>query len=49
MIVGQSIPDQNRAAYLATNPIAIGPAGDPEDFRREFQRFERLLPPSRIG
>lgn len=44
MIIGQSIADQNRAAYLGTNPIAIGPVGDPEEFRREFQRFERLLP-----
>ena len=44
MLTGQSIADQNRAAFLATNRIAIGPAGDPEEFRREFQRFERLLP-----
>lgn len=44
MITGQSIADQNRAAYLATNPIAIGPAVNPEQFRREFERFDGLLP-----
>lgn len=36
--------DQNRAAYLASNRIAIGPPGDPEEFRSEYLRFERLLP-----
>jgi len=44
MLTESSVADQNRAAYLATNRIAIGPAGDSEEFRREFERFERLLP-----
>lgn len=39
-----SANDQNRAAYLANNRIAVGPPGDPAEFRREFARFERLLP-----
>lgn len=33
-----------RASYLAKNRIAVGPASDPEEFRREYGRFERLLP-----
>ena len=36
--------DQKRADYLARNPIAVGPTGDPREFRREYERFERLLP-----
>lgn len=36
--------DETRAAYLAKNRIAIGPPSDPEEFRREYARFERLLP-----
>ena len=36
--------DPHRGDYLAHNPIAVGPAGDPEEFRREYERFERLLP-----
>lgn len=44
MFTGPSKADQNRAAYLARNFIAIGPPGDPEEFRREYERFERLLP-----
>lgn len=39
-----SASDQNRAAYLAKNRVAIGPPRDPEEFRREYERFERLLP-----
>ena len=35
---------QLRADYLAKNPIAVGPPSDPEEFRREYERFERLLP-----
>jgi SAM-dependent methyltransferase len=40
----ESATDQHRADYLAKNRIAIGPPGDPEEFRREYERFERLLP-----
>ncbi len=39
--------DATRATYLAKNRIAIGPPSDPEEFRREFERFEPLLPPHR--
>ena len=39
--------DAARAAYLAHNPIAIGPAGDIGEFTREYARIERLLPPRR--
>ena len=35
---------ETRTTYLAKNRIAVGPPGDPEEFRREYQRFERLLP-----
>jgi SAM-dependent methyltransferase len=35
--------DETRAAYLASNWIAIGPPTDPEEFHREYLRFERLL------
>ncbi|HYL00580.1 MAG TPA: class I SAM-dependent methyltransferase [Steroidobacteraceae bacterium] len=36
-----------RATYLATNRIATGAAGDLAEFRREYERFSRLLPPRR--
>ena len=36
-----------RATYLAKNRIASGPAGDLSEFRREFERFKRLLPARR--
>jgi SAM-dependent methyltransferase len=39
--------DDARASYLARNPIAVGPPGDAAEFRREYARFERLLPPRR--
>lgn len=39
-----SATDENRAAYLAKNRIAVGPPCDPGEFSREFARFERLLP-----
>jgi len=35
---------ETRAAYLAQNKIAIGPPGDPDEFRREYQQFAHLLP-----
>lgn len=38
------LTEEARAAYLAQNPIAIGPPSDPAEFRREYQRFRRLLP-----
>jgi 2-polyprenyl-6-hydroxyphenyl methylase/3-demethylubiquinone-9 3-methyltransferase len=45
---GQSTPAQERrATYLAKNRVATGAAGDPVEFRREFARFARLLPPRR--
>jgi SAM-dependent methyltransferase len=44
----ESAPAQERrASYLAKNRVATGPAGDPAEFRREFARFARLLPPRR--
>jgi SAM-dependent methyltransferase len=33
-----------RATYLAKNQIAIGPPSDLAEFRREYERFRRLLP-----
>jgi thioesterase domain-containing protein/SAM-dependent methyltransferase len=39
--------DATRATYLAKNAIAVGPPGDPEEFRREYERFEHLLPQRR--
>jgi 2-polyprenyl-3-methyl-5-hydroxy-6-metoxy-1,4-benzoquinol methylase len=36
-----------RASYLARNPIAVGPAGDAVEFRREYARIEQLLPQRR--
>jgi SAM-dependent methyltransferase len=36
--------DPHRGDYLASNPIAVGPPGDPAEFSREYERFERLLP-----
>jgi SAM-dependent methyltransferase len=36
--------DDARESYLEKNRIAIGPPGDPEEFRREYQRIEQLLP-----
>lgn len=36
--------DETRAAYLAKNRIAIGRPSDPREFRREHERFRRLLP-----
>jgi ubiquinone/menaquinone biosynthesis C-methylase UbiE len=44
MSAAPSRTDQKRADYLASNPIAVGPPGDPREFRREYERFERLLP-----
>jgi len=44
MSAAPSSADQKRADYLASNPIAVGPPGDPREFRREYERFERLLP-----
>jgi SAM-dependent methyltransferase len=36
--------DETRSSYLANNQIAIGPIGDPDEFRREYERVEPLLP-----
>lgn len=36
--------DDARKSYLEKNRIAVGPPADPEEFLREYQRFERLLP-----
>ena len=36
-------PDDARESYLEKNRIAVGPAGDPDEFRREYQRIEQLL------
>jgi len=33
-----------RTSYLKKNRIAIGPPADPDEFQREYQRFEALLP-----
>ena len=41
---GASTPDEIRAAYLAKNRISTGPPSDPQEFRREYERFRRLLP-----
>ncbi len=38
------VTDENRAAYLAQNRIAVGPPGDPAEFEREHARFAHLLP-----
>ena len=34
----------HRTDFLEHNPIAVGPSADPEDFRREYERFRHLLP-----
>jgi thioesterase domain-containing protein/SAM-dependent methyltransferase len=39
--------DENRDNYIAKNSIAVGPPGDPEEFRREYEHFEHLLSPRR--
>jgi SAM-dependent methyltransferase len=39
-----SAHDPHRADFLAHNPIAVGPPADPEEFRREYERFRHLLP-----
>ena len=44
MSAAPSSSDQNRTAYLASNPIAVGAPGDSGEFRREYERFGRLLP-----
>ena len=44
MSAAPSGTDQDRDRYLASNPIAIGPPADPREFRREYERFEHLLP-----
>ena len=36
--------DEARRSYLAKNRIAVGPAADPDEFHREYRRFEALLP-----
>ncbi len=36
--------DDTRDAFLKSNSIAIGGVGDPEEFRREYERFRSLLP-----
>jgi 2-polyprenyl-6-hydroxyphenyl methylase/3-demethylubiquinone-9 3-methyltransferase len=36
--------DEIRTAYLASNRIAVGPPADHREFRREYERFKRLLP-----
>jgi SAM-dependent methyltransferase len=38
------LDDEARKSYLEKNRIAVGPPGDPQEFNREYQRFERLLP-----
>jgi 2-polyprenyl-6-hydroxyphenyl methylase/3-demethylubiquinone-9 3-methyltransferase len=40
----RSATEATRAAYLARNRIAIGPPSDLAEFRREYERFRRLLP-----
>jgi SAM-dependent methyltransferase len=42
--VQSSTSDATRAAYLTKNRIAIGSPIDPEEFRREYERFQRILP-----
>ena len=44
MSTAPSGTDGNRADYLASNPIAVGLSADPQEFRREYERFEGLLP-----
>lgn len=44
MSAAPSGTDQSRADYLVRNPIAVGPPADPAEFRREYARFEHLLP-----
>src|SRR5262245_44575551 len=36
--------NETRTSYLAKNRIAVGPPGDAEEFRREYERFDKLLP-----
>lgn len=36
--------DAPRRSYLQKNRIAVGPPADPEEFHREYQRFQGLLP-----
>lgn len=36
--------DEARESYLEKNRIAVGPPADPDEFRREYQRIESLLP-----
>jgi SAM-dependent methyltransferase len=36
--------DEARRSYLQKNRIAVGPPADPEEFHREYQRFQGLLP-----
>ena len=36
--------DEARKSYLEKNRIAVGPPADPQEFQREYQRFEGLLP-----
>lgn len=35
--------DEARRSYLEKNRIAVGPPADPDEFQREYRRFERLL------
>jgi SAM-dependent methyltransferase len=36
--------NETRKSFLEKNQIAVGPPGDPNEFLREYQRIERLLP-----
>jgi SAM-dependent methyltransferase len=38
------LADEARKSYLEKNRIAVGPPADPDEFQREYQRFEGLLP-----
>ncbi len=41
------LTDQARRSYLEKSRIAVGSPADAEEFHREHQRFERLLPQRR--
>jgi SAM-dependent methyltransferase len=38
------LADGARKSYLEKNRIAVGPPADPDEFQREYQRLEGLLP-----
>lgn len=43
-LVPRAAAAEARRSYLQKNRIAVGPPADPEEFHREYQRFQGLLP-----